>query len=448
MKLWDTGETSREEDELVERFTTGDDISLDEQLVRYDLLGSLAHAYMLREISVLSASEFTQLRGTLLELLNADIRLSSKDEDVHTKIENLLTDKLGELGQKIHTGRSRNDQVLLDTRLFAKEKLGESSLRALDLAERLYAFAQAHEFVPMPGYTHTRRAMPSSLGLWASAFAEGLMDDLQLLWPVYELNDRSPLGAAAGYGVPLALDRELVARLLGFSQVQRNALGVMNSRGKLEFAILTALAGVMMSLSRLANDLILFSADEFGFFKLPERFCTGSSLMPNKQNPDVLELIRARAASVIASVSQLALITHGLTSGYHRDLQETKGPLLRGLETTFAALQIMSALTAELLVDEEKLQAASSADLFAVDEVLEQVKEGLPFRQAYQNVKRQLGRVKALKPEEALKKRRHLGGPGNLRLSELKSEISAQRARWSEARERFQSALEKLKQIS
>jgi argininosuccinate lyase len=447
MKLWQT-DHSKINSSLVEQFTAGDDISLDEKLYRYDLLGSLAHASMLCKIGVLRADEFSRLHKAVIELLDIEICLTAEDEDVHTKIENLLVKKLGDLGQKIHTGRSRNDQVLVDTRLYTKDKLSEIALAALQLASRLHTFAQVHEFVPMPGYTHTRRAMPSSVGLWASAFGESLLDDLQLIATVYELNDRSPLGAAAGYGVSLELDRELTAKLLGFKSVQVNTISVMNSRGKLEFSILAALSSLMQTVARLAADLIWFSSDEFQFFTLADRFCTGSSLMPNKKNPDVLELVRARAAAIISSLNQLAFVTHGLTSGYHRDLQETKGPVMRSLETTHATLHIMSELVAELKINEAKLEAACSADLFAVDRVIEQVKAGTPFRQAYRNVKRHLADAKAFKPREALKQRTHIGGAGNLCLDELQSAIKSRTVSWQRERKQFQAALEKLISLS
>jgi argininosuccinate lyase len=442
MKLWQI--ENIETDAQVEQFTAGEDIALDEKLYRYDLLGSLAHAYMLSEIGILSAKEFSRLRQAVTGLRKTKVHLTAQDEDVHTKVENLLVQKLGDLGQKIHTGRSRNDQVLVDTRLYTKERLGEIALTALSLAQNLRAFAQEHEFVPMPGYTHTRRAMPSSVGLWAGSFAESLLEDLVLISAVYELNDRSPLGAAAGYGVPLDLDRELTAKLLGFKSLQKNTLSVMNSRGKLEFTTVAALNSIMQTIARLASDLIWFSSDEFEFFQLPGQFCTGSSIMPNKKNPDVLELVRAKAASIFANMNQIALVTHGLTSGYHRDLQETKGSLLRSLETTQVTLRVVNALIAKLKVNEEKLEAACATDLFAVDDVMERVQKGIPFRQAYQNVKKNLKNIKLIKPREALKKRSHIGGPGNLCLDELKDAIQSQTSTWQKEQREFRITLEKL----
>lgn len=442
MKLWETGR--EQTDTWVERFTAQDDLALDEALARYDILGSLAHAQMLQKIGVLTPEEERRLRHALLELLDQKIALSVEDEDIHTKIENLLVAKLGELGQKLHTGRSRNDQVLVDLRLYAKERLQEIALALLALADALAQFAQKHEFVPMPGYTHTRRAMPASVGLWAAAFAENLLDDLKLLKAVYELNDASPLGAAAGYGVPLALDRALTAKLLGFNSVQRNALAVMNSRGKLEFAIVSALGSAMLTLGRLADDLIWFSSEEFGFFKIPERFCTGSSLMPNKTNPDLLELIRGRVARVVSATSALALIVHGLTSGYHRDLQETKEPLMTSLSTARDCLTVLGRLIPELEIAEEKLRAACSAEIFAVDRVLEEVQREVPFRQAYQHLKRDLHSLRVPNLEAALKKRTHLGGPGNLQLDLLKSEIEKAQEEWRREHERFLKTLDQL----
>ncbi len=445
MKLWETGQESA--NELVERFTAQADLALDEALACYDIFGSLAHAAMLQKIGVLSAKEGSKLRQALCALLDQKITLSAQDEDIHTKIENLLVARLGDLGKKLHTGRSRNDQILVDLRLYTKERLSEIALAVLELAARLTQFAQRHEFVPMPGYTHTRRAMPSSVGLWAAAFAENLLEDLQLLAAAYALNDRSPLGAAAGYGVPLALDRELTARLLGFKSVQNNALAVMNSRGRLEFAVVSALSSVMMTVGRLANDLIWFSSEEFGFFKVPERFCTGSSLMPNKTNPDVLELVRARAARVISYLSALTLTVHGLTSGYHRDLQETKGPLMESLRTTRDCLLILSPLITELGVHEAKLRAACAAEIFAVDRVIAEVQRGVPFREAYQRLKLEPGSLPVPDLTKALKQRQHLGGPGDLQLSTLQQEIERASAYWQTEHASFCKALEQLKRL-
>ncbi len=445
MKLWSPDEPV---EKVVEQFTAQEDIELDEQLARYDILASIAHAYMLKHIGILSAVEFKKIKETLVRLLDEEIHLSPEDEDIHTKIENLLTERAGEAGEKIHTGRSRNDQILVDTRLYTKERLIGTAQNTLKLADRLWAFAKRHEFVPMPGYTHTRMAMPSSVGLWAAAFVESLLDDLKLLERVFELNDQSPLGAAAGYGVPLNLDRELTAKLLGFKSVQNNTLYVVSSRGKIESAVLSALVSITLDLSRLANDLILFSADEFGFFKLPKEFCTGSSIMPHKQNPDVLELVRAKSASVISDLLQVTLIIKDLPSGYNRDTQETKAPLLKSLETTNACLNVLSALVEKLAANEKRLREAFSAEIFAADEVLTLVEKGLPLRQAYRKVKRSLASLKKKDPIEAIRCRAHMGAPGNLGLSKLKKTIEHWREEWEREQRDFSCKLEALKLLN
>lgn len=443
-KLWAPDEPV---EKIVEQFTAGEDIKLDEQLAKYDILASIAHGYMLKKIGILNAAEFKKIKKALVGLLDEKIRLSPEDEDIHTKIEHLLIERAGEAGEKIHTGRSRNDQILVDTRLYTKDKLLIVAQSALKLADRLWAFAKRHEFVPMPGYTHTRRAMPSSVGLWAAAFAESLLDDLKLLETAFELNDQSPLGAAAGYGVPLNLDRELTAKLLGFKSVQNNTLYVVSSRGKIEFAVLSALASIMLDLSRLANDLILFSTEEFGFFKLSKAFCTGSSIMPQKQNPDVLELIRARSAGVISDLLKITLILKDLPSGYNRDTQETKAPLLKSLETTKACLKVLSALIEKVTVNAKRLKEAFSTEIFAADEVLTLVEKGIPLRQAYRKAKRSLGRLKKRDTVEAIRLRMHIGAPGNLGLSKLKEATKNRAEKWDREQKEFKRNLEALKML-
>src|SRR3989338_9426257 len=271
MKLWQKDYKLNEE---IEKFTVGNDFLLDKNLVKYDVYGSIAHAIMLNRIGILSKEESN----------NAN--------------EKLLEKKLGDLGKKIHTARSRNEQVLVDLRLYSKEKLIEVQKCALDLASALIDAAEKFKSVPMPGYTHSRKAMPSSVGLFFSSFAESMMDNLEIIEEAYEVNDQSPLGSGAGYGLPLNVDRKLVAELLGFEKVQNNPIYVQSSRGKFESFIIFALGAVMGDLAKLSNDLIIFSMDEFGFFKLPDEFCTGSSIMPQKKNPDVLELVRAKAAKI------------------------------------------------------------------------------------------------------------------------------------------------------
>ncbi len=442
MKLWESAESSL--DRRAERVTAAADLQLDRALVRYDILGSLAHVLMLKAVGLLTPEECSQLEGALSELLQTGLSFSAGDEDVHTAVENALTRKLGPLGEKLHTGRSRNDQVLVDTRLYSKDALLEIITRLLSLARQFEAFARRHERVLMPGYTHTRRAMPSSVGLWAASYAEALLDHLQIIEAAYRLSDQSPLGAAAGYGVPLPLDRELTAKLLGFRRVQRNALWAISSRGVIEFTVVAALSALMISLSRLAEDLIWFSSAEFGFFVLPQDFLTGSSLMPQKRNPDVAELVRGRSAEVLARLVQLALTVKNLPSGYHRDSQETKGALMSALTTSEEVLAALGPLIEGLQVNEERLKQALSPQIFATDELCAQVKRGVPFRQAYRQVHQNLGELQRKEPEEVLRARTALGSPGNLGLGELQQTLDEEMRKWNEERERFDRTLEKL----
>ena len=306
MKLWENGDSAGLH-EKVEEFTAGEDIHLDQKLVEWDVVGSIAHATMLNKIGILTDSELIDLRKALVRIIELNEKgkfvLELKDEDVHTKIENNLTETLGSVGKKIHTGRSRNDQVQVDLRLYTKEKLFRIEARLFGLCRELVKFAEKNKWVPMPGYTHFQKAMPSSVGLWAMSYAESLMDDQRILKAAFSINDQNPLGSAAGYGVPLNLDRDLTTRLLGFANLQNNVLYVQNSRGKIESIVISALAQIMLDLSRLSNDLIIYSTEEFGFFTIGDKFRTGSSIMPNKRNPDILELVRGKMSTVTAGVN-------------------------------------------------------------------------------------------------------------------------------------------------
>ncbi|MBI1730723.1 argininosuccinate lyase [Candidatus Acetothermia bacterium] len=443
MKLWETSD-SLSSDKLVEQFTASEDVLLDEQLWAYDILGSLAHSEMLYQIGILSRPERDQVCVALSALMNEEVHVTPADEDIHTKLENMLVELIGDAGKKIHTARSRNDQVLVALRLYTKVWLLEIADLLLALAKECAQFAKRNEGQPMPGYTHTRAAMLSSVGLWASSLSECLLDDLDLLEAAYALVDQNPLGAAAGYGVPLAIDRELTTQLLGFARTQNNTLAVMNSRGKHEFAVLSALSCILLDLNRFASDLILFSAGEYGFFELPPEYCTGSSIMPHKRNPDVLELLRARSARVLSMLTQQAIILKGLTSGYHRDLQETKRPLFDALSTTHASLQILTPLIAGLRVNKKNLDSAITPELFAVDEVLERVQAGVALRDAYRQVKERLNQLKRRDSVKALKARSHAGGPGNLRLPELDQKIAFLQNLWSKRRQGFDEAQTRL----
>lgn len=431
-KLW---AKNYELDSLVEEFTVGSDYLLDMMLVPSDCVGSMAHAEMLASIGILSKGEADALKAELAAVIRdhraGSFTVSRSDEDCHTAIENRLTAKLGEPGKKIHTGRSRNDQVITCLRLYTRSFLLSYFESAQALVSSLLAFARTHEFVPMPGRTHMQIAMPSSVGLWASAWAEELLDLLEPLRAVYRLVDRSPLGSAASYGVPLPLDRELTARLMGFSSVQRNVLAVNNSRGRTESLVLDALDQIGITLSKMAQDLILFSLPEFGYFGLPARLCTGSSIMPQKKNPDGLELLRAKSAALSAAALQVKSTVRSLPSGYNRDFQETKEPFLRGAATALSSARIMTLTIDTLEVREENLRKAFTPEIFATDAALERVARGMSFRDAYREVGLSLEELTSRDPDAALRSRTSTGTTGNLGL-DAAEQAAAERAAWRE----------------
>ena len=389
-KLWEKGYRL---DEQVEEFTVGDDYLLDQRLVRYDCLASIAHARTLGRAGILEEEEVEFLVEELKRIIQLDeageFPILREQEDCHTAIENRLVRELGKLGEKIHTGRSRNDQVLAALRLYYKEELARCKRLIYDLAQKLEQFVARYGDVELPGYTHTRKAMPSSVGLWAGSFVESMDDNVRLLDVALKLVDQSPLGTGAGYGVPLEIDREYTAELLGFDRIQENPIYAQNSRGKFEATILHALTEVMFDLNKMATDLIVFSLPELGYFELPEGLCTGSSIMPQKRNPDVLELVRARYHLVVALEFQVKNTIANLPSGYNRDLQLTKGPTMRGLEVTQATLAVMALVFDRLGVNTERCQAGLTDEVYATERVYELVKKGIPFREAYRRVARE-----------------------------------------------------------
>jgi argininosuccinate lyase len=444
-KLWDKGYAI---DPEIERFTVGEDYLLDRDLVRADLAGSAAHAAMLAKVGILTAEE----RDRLLEGLRAirkdfeagKFAILPIQEDVHTAVEEALTERLGDLGKKLHTGRSRNDQVLVDLRLYGKERLHVLAERVIALVQALAAIAKKHEFVPMPGRTHMQIAMPSSLGLWAGAWAESLLDDLELIKAAHALTDQSPLGSGAAYGSALPLDRKLVADLLGFAKVQNNVLYCANSRGKAELATLAACVQVMTDLSRIATDLVIGATPEFGYFRIPKELCTGSSMMPQKRNPCGLELVRAKAAAVLGCEVQVAGILRALPSGYNRDFQETKGPFMRGVEATAASLSVMRLSIERLEVVEENLRKGFVPEIYATDRALELVMEGKPFRDAYREVAAHLDELGGRDPVANLKSKTLQGGPGNLGLKSLTDRADAAEKWLTSVRDPFEKTIKAL----
>lgn len=440
MKLWEKGYKL---DQLVETYMTGDDPLLDHALILYDCLGSMAHAKMLEKIGILTFEENHQLAQGLSHIIQlADegkFFINPEDEDIHTAVENALVAKLGDVGKKLHTARSRNDQILLDLRLYMKNQIREIAQEVLKACDILCRFAEANQEVPIPGRTHFQRAMPSSMGLWAGAFAESLLDDMLLLVGAYNLIDQCPLGSAASYGVSIPIDRQYCADLLGFKIVQNNVLYANNSRGKFEAAVLHVLVQIMNDLSKVATDIIIFSAPEFGYFLLPEKFCAGSSLMPQKRNPCPLELIRAKSATLQSYLFQTLEIIRSLPSGYNRDFQETKRPLIHGLETTSLSLKVFSQIFSELKVDKKTCIAAFTPELFATDFVLKLTSEGIPFREAYKQVAKNPNCVTEIDPVANILSKKHQGATGNLgisfiytKLNEYQKWVDVETTKWNE----------------
>ncbi|MGE5558863.1 MAG: argininosuccinate lyase [Bacillota bacterium] len=439
-KLW---HKNYELDALVEKFTVGMDFELDRNLINADCLASLAHATMLSSIGILTKEELESLKEGLVEIIRKNTAggfpINLSDEDGHTAIENYLTASAGIAGKKIHTGRSRNDQVIAALRLYARGFMLEYAGHSLALAEKLLDFAKKHRDTPMPGRTHMQIAMPSSVGLWAGAYAEQLLDDLKLIRTAYEINNMCPLGSAASYGVPLPLNRELVADLLAFEDVQNNVLYVNNSRGKMESIILDAVEQVTLTLSKMAQDLILFSMPEFRYFTLPDRLCSGSSIMPQKKNPCGLELLRAKTSTVSSCCMQVKGIVKALPSGYNRDFQETKEPFIRGINTGLYCVKIMDLTIREIKVNKDKLLAGFIPEIYATDAALELVGKGMPFRDAYKEIGLHLDRLQSMDPVKTIRKKTHTGATGNLGLdkaerktTELKQFISGETSKIEE----------------
>lgn len=423
-KLWAKG---YQLNQVVEDFMTGDDPQLDLRIARYDCIASIAHAKMLSSIGILSALECEQLVTTLGEILelvdNGQFTIENSQEDVHTAIENYLVNALGDVGKKIHTARSRNDQVLTALRLYSKHELQTIMAKLIATMEVLHEFAVKYQNIPYVGRTHYQKAMPSSMGLWMGALLESLLDDATLVIDSYKLIDQSPLGSAASYGVSLPIDRQLCSDLLGFAKVQNNVLYANNSRGKFESVIIHALSQIMLDLSKLATDVILFSAPEMGYLNLPQEFCPGSSLMPNKKNPDPFELIRAKSATVMANLWQVMEISRALPSGYNRDLQETKRPLFDSLDTVGQTLEVVAIIMAQVSANEEKCLAGFSTEVFATDYALQLAVQGVPFRDAYGQVAANLQDSGLNDPVQNILAKTHLGATGNLGLDTIKNRI-------------------------
>lgn len=413
-------------DPAIHRFTVGEDPRLDRRLLPFDALGSAAHARMLAHVGLLSAKDAEALVASLQEIAvrsrRGEIDIAPEQEDAHTAIETLLVQALGEPGKRLHLGRSRNDQVILALRLYMRTALLNVGRQVATLAQTFIDFARAHAHVAMPGYTHLRRAMPSSFGLWAAAFAAGLEEELESLQAVYARLDRCPLGAAAGFGVPLPIDREYVAQLLGFSDVQISPADVANSRGRHELAMVNELAMIGLVMEKFLWDVTLYSMPEFGFLHLPDAFTTGSSIMPQKRNPDVVELARGRCRELRGYALLLQELASGLPSNYHRDQQLLKQPLFAALDTVRDWLDVQVRLVSALEINAGRAAAACTNELYAAHQACTLACDGLPFRDAYRQVSQQLADGSFCPDREALVST-HIGGIENLGLEQIATQV-------------------------
>ncbi|BCT91096.1 argininosuccinate lyase [Lysobacter helvus] len=412
-------------DSGIQAFLAGDDVILDREFFQHDIVASRAHAQGLQRIGVLSADELVVLERELATLAE-DFRsgafvLDETFEDGHSAIEARLTERLGDTGRRIHTGRSRNDQVLVATRLWLKEKLERVQALCREVATVALDRAGAEQGIPMPGYTHLQRAVVSSVGMWWAGWAEAFIDNARRAADTLAWVDANPLGTAAGYGVNLPLARDHATQALGFGRLQVSPLYAQLSRGKFELAALEALNSAMLDLRRLAWDLSLFTSAEFGFVRLPSQYTTGSSIMPNKRNPDVVELMRGTYASVAAARTEIEHLL-SLPGGYHRDLQITKGALFHGFGKGLGALSLLPDLLRNLDWNSERMQAALEPSMYATDLAVDLAKQGMPFRDAYKQAA-DPARWSAGDPQESLAARTSPGGAGDLRLKDLRDRL-------------------------
>ncbi len=387
MKLWSKG---FEPDKMIEQFTVGRDRELDLQLARYDVEGSMAHIRMLESIGLLSADELKVLLEGLGEIAavieRGEFTIDEGIEDVHSQVEFMLTAHLGDVGKKIHSGRSRNDQVLVDLKLFMRDRLRDIAAATGRLFDTLISLSDAHRDILMPGYTHLQVAMPSSFGLWFGAYAESLADDMQLLLAAYNIANQNPLGSAAGYGSSFPLDRAMTTRLLGFSTMHYNVVAAQMSRGKTERAAAMAIGAIASTLSRMAMDVCMWMCQNFGFVSFPDELTTGSSIMPHKKNPDVFEIMRGKCNRLQSVQNEIALLTANLPLGYNRDLQLLKDIIFPATQEMIDCLDMATFMLPQMKVRTDIINDTRYDYLFTVEEVNRLVLSGMPFREAYRKV--------------------------------------------------------------
>ncbi len=419
MKLWEKGIPT---DKQIEHFTVGNDRELDLVLAKYDALGSIAHAKMLGKINLLTFQEteslVTALQEIIVDIEKGNFTIEDTFEDVHSKIEYLLTKKLGDAGKKIHTARSRNDQVLVDVHLYLKDEIKALKEQVKALFNLLMEQAEKNQHILLPGYTHLQIAMPSSFGMWFSAYAETLIDDITMLNAALKIVDQNPLGSAAGYGSSFPIDRTFTTQELGFETLKYNSVAAQMSRGKAEKILAFAMSSVAATLSKFAMDVCLYMSQNFDFISLPAHLTTGSSIMPHKKNPDVFELIRGKCNKIQALPYEITLITNNLPSGYHRDLQLLKEGLFPAIQNLKACLDIAIFSIKDIKVKDHILEDKKYDYLFTVDTLNEMVVSGIPFRDAYKTVADQLENGTFQSPKAT--KHTHEGSINNLCLKEIR----------------------------
>ena len=422
MKLWQKENTSVSE--LIEKFTVGRDKEFDLLLAKYDVQGSIAHVTMLGEVGLITKEEAGKAVEALKQIeddiLNSSFEIQNDVEDVHSQVELLLTERIGEIGKKIHSGRSRNDQVAVDIKLYLREAILQVKDESVNLFHLLIKQSEKYKDHLLPGYTHLQLAMPSSFGLWFGAYAESLVDDLEVLAAAYNVANKNPLGSGAGYGSSFPLNRERTTELLNFSTLNYNSVYAQMSRGKTEKIVAMGLSNIAATLARLSMDCCLYMNQNFGFISFPDELTTGSSIMPHKKNPDVFELIRAKSNRIQSVPNELTLLLANLPSGYHRDLQLTKEILFPAIEELKACLQLMQVMLSDIRIKENILLDEKYKYLFTVEAVNRLVNEGIPFREAYKQIGEEVEKRTFYFDQSQLLDHSHTGSISNLANEKIK----------------------------
>ena len=423
MKLWDKGFST---DKKIDHFTVGNDRELDLHLAKYDVIASKAHAKMLGKIGLLTLEETNSLVDELnrigTSITKGEFKIEDSFEDMHSKIEFLLTLRLGDTGKKIHTARSRNDQVLVAMHLYLKDELAEIKSQTKTLFDLLLNLADKYKRVLLPGYTHLQIAMPSSFGLWFSAYAESLIDDLYFIDAAYKVADQNPLGSAAGYGSSFDIDRNFTTKEMGFETMKYNVVAAQMGRGKVEKATAFGMANIAATLSKMAMDICLYMSQNFDFISFPDELTTGSSIMPHKKNPDVFELVRGKCNKLQSIPNQLTLVINNLPSGYHRDLQLVKEIIVPAIQDMKSCLEILTFSLSEIRINETIIEDPKYDYLFSVDTLNELVQNGMPFRDAYKKMGQEI-EAGTFTPKRNIK-HTHEGSLGNLCLNEIRKKMS------------------------